>query len=452
MFLLIIYFSLSCYQRDAFVILGSISNASSGFSYYASSTLLTSEFYQSLLDRGWRRSGTTLYKPDLRNACCPQYTIRLDSHSFHPSKDQRQVVNRFTKHILGNEYSKEAAKLYPKSREQAKKLNTEFDLLERIHEPEKQNIKLPPEPDHEFTVTLESNEYTEEKFKLFENYQRLVHKEPPYKITRSGFKSFLCTSPLLLSTAITNGKARRLGSYHQCYRLDGKLIAIGVLDLLPQCVSAVYFIYHESVNQHGFGKLGAMREIALAREEGYKWWYAGFYIHSCVKMRYKGDYSPQYMLDPETFKWHTLDDEMKKKLDETPYFSLSTDQEMNGPTTASFESSDLTMDDILPLPKKQSQSQEKDIFDVPSDDEPDESNTSLFSRNMPGIMPKSDLLIDGLLDHIKIRVRGVTAETSNLEIWDEDSIDDGYGIKGTIAELVAAVGEELAKEMIVHFG
>ena len=24
----------------------------------------------------------------------------------------------------------------------------------------------------------------------------------------------------------------------------------------------------------------------------------GFYIHSCVKMRYKGDYSPSYLVDP----------------------------------------------------------------------------------------------------------------------------------------------------------
>ena len=60
---------------------------------------------------------------------------------------------------------------------------------------------------------------------------------------------------------------RKLGSYHQCYRLDGELVAVGVLDLLPHCVSAVYFMYHESVAQHNFGKLGALREIALAREE-----------------------------------------------------------------------------------------------------------------------------------------------------------------------------------------
>ena len=49
--------------------------------------------YQALADKGWRRygspvdcvqltdlvtrSGTTYYKPDVRHACCPHYTIRL---------------------------------------------------------------------------------------------------------------------------------------------------------------------------------------------------------------------------------------------------------------------------------------------------------------------------------------------------------------------------------------
>ncbi|CAL5387643.1 unnamed protein product [Camellia sinensis] len=30
-----------------------------------------------LLDRGWRRSGCFLYKPEMESICCPSYTIRL---------------------------------------------------------------------------------------------------------------------------------------------------------------------------------------------------------------------------------------------------------------------------------------------------------------------------------------------------------------------------------------
>ena len=43
-------------------------------------------YLQELLDRGWRRSGCWLYKPDLCSTCCPPYTIRIDVHRFVPSK------------------------------------------------------------------------------------------------------------------------------------------------------------------------------------------------------------------------------------------------------------------------------------------------------------------------------------------------------------------------------
>lgn len=49
---------------------------------------LTVEAYQELLDRGWRRSGRWLYRPQqgkLGCECCP-YTIRLDAHKFRPNK------------------------------------------------------------------------------------------------------------------------------------------------------------------------------------------------------------------------------------------------------------------------------------------------------------------------------------------------------------------------------
>lgn len=37
---------------------------------------LTPITYELLLDKGWRRSGSYLYKPDNQNTCCPHLTIR----------------------------------------------------------------------------------------------------------------------------------------------------------------------------------------------------------------------------------------------------------------------------------------------------------------------------------------------------------------------------------------
>lgn len=99
------------------------------------------------------------------------------------------------------------------------------------------------------------------------------------------------------------------GSYHQMYRLDGKLIAMSVLDILPSCVSSVYFMYDDAWERFSLGKVSAMREAALAKEihdagvHSIDALYLGFYVHSCPKMRYKGEYHPSYLADPEIYTW-----------------------------------------------------------------------------------------------------------------------------------------------------
>lgn len=153
-----------------------------------------------------------------------------------------------------------------------KRENNDFDLVATVHASERASLKPEIEPEHIFEVTLESDKFTEEKFALFDNYQRHVHHEKDHEISRGGFKRFLCSSPLHRHTS--DGKP--LGSFHQMYRLDGRLIAMSVLDLLPHAVSGVYFIYHSDFEKWSFGKLSALREAALAAEKGYEWLYMGY--------------------------------------------------------------------------------------------------------------------------------------------------------------------------------
>lgn len=51
-------------------------------------------FLADLLDRGWRRYGSILCKPDMERTCCPSYTIRLKACDFVPSKEQVRVSRR----------------------------------------------------------------------------------------------------------------------------------------------------------------------------------------------------------------------------------------------------------------------------------------------------------------------------------------------------------------------
>ena len=89
------------------------------------------------------------------------------------------------------------------------------------------------------------------------------------------------------------------GSFHQKYYMDNRLIAVAVIDILPTCVSSVYFMYDPTpeVMNLSMGVYGALREIYLtlklgASESDLKYYYMGYYIHSCPKMVYKAQFKP----------------------------------------------------------------------------------------------------------------------------------------------------------------
>lgn len=129
-----------------------------------------------------------------------------------------------------------------------------------------------------------------------------------------------------------DGPQMGYGSFHQQYWLDNRLIAVAVIDILPQCVSSVYFFYDPDFAFLSLGTYASLREIALTRElqassPSLSNYYMGFYIHSCPKMRYKGKLYPSYLLCPETYTWHLLDDSIRNRLDVEKYQRFDPDAE-----------------------------------------------------------------------------------------------------------------------------
>ncbi|XP_006111467.2 arginyl-tRNA--protein transferase 1 isoform X2 [Pelodiscus sinensis] len=142
---------------------------------------------------------------------------------------------------------------------------------------------------------------------LFAKYQMAIHKDTPSECGEYEFTRFLCDSPLEAENP-PNGPDCGYGSFHQQYWLDGKIIAVGVIDILPYCVSSVYLYYDPDYTFLSLGVYSALREIAFTRQLHEKadelcYYYMGFYIHSCPKMRYKGQYRPSDLLCPETYVW-----------------------------------------------------------------------------------------------------------------------------------------------------
>ncbi|XP_077073585.1 arginyl-tRNA--protein transferase 1 isoform X5 [Siphateles boraxobius] len=158
---------------------------------------------------------------------------------------------------------------------------------------------LPNDPLHRLEVRLVRSSPPSPQFKasfdasyqVYKLYQMAIHKDPPDKPTESQFKRFLCDSPLEAETA-PDGPDVGYGSFHQQYWLDGRIVAVGVLDILPSCVSSVYLYYHPDFSSLSLGTYSALREIGFTRQLQQQspklaYYYLGFYVHSCPKMRYK---------------------------------------------------------------------------------------------------------------------------------------------------------------------
>ncbi|XP_029416591.1 arginyl-tRNA--protein transferase 1 isoform X10 [Nannospalax galili] len=142
------------------------------------------------------------------------------------------------------------------------------------------------------------------------------------------FTRFLCSSPLEAEHP-ANGPECGYGSFHQQYWLDGKIIAVGVIDILPYCVSSVYLYYDPDYSFLSLGVYSALREIAFTRQlhertSQVSYYYMGFYIHSCPKMKYKGQYRPSDLLCPETYIWVPIE-QCLPSLDNSKYCRFNQD-------------------------------------------------------------------------------------------------------------------------------
>jgi arginine-tRNA-protein transferase len=148
----------------------------------------------------------------------------------------------------------------------------------------------------------------DEEYEVYKRYQVSVHSDPPEKVTKSQFKRFLCNSSLFTD----DSQSSRKGAFHQLYRIDGRLVMVGVVDVLAKCVSSKYLFYDPDFSFLSPGTLSSLYEIAFtqnlrAKDPEIAYYYMGYYIHSCPKMRYKSRYYPSDLLCPVTYDWVLFD-------------------------------------------------------------------------------------------------------------------------------------------------
>lgn len=106
-------------------------------------------------------------------------------------------------------------------------------------------------------VELDPSVFSDDVYNLYVKYQVAIHRDSKEELTVNKFTQFLVDSPLRSS-----GSDNQYGSFHQKYYIDNVLIAVAFLDILPNCVSSVYFIYDPDFGDLSLGTYSALREIA----------------------------------------------------------------------------------------------------------------------------------------------------------------------------------------------
>jgi arginine-tRNA-protein transferase len=189
--------------------------------------------FHDLLAKGFRRTGSLFYMNACKD-CAECISIRVPVRDFVPSKSQRRTL----------------------------KANRDLKVaVSHFSEPSDVDLKV--------------------KFELFRKYMVGKHDNAE------------------------NAEWMEFYSLHHGYPftsemhfyLEGKLVAVSVLDEGRDAVSSNYFYYDPDYPERRLGIFSILQEIAYAKSAGKEYYYLGFYIEKCRKMSYKADIRPNQILE-----------------------------------------------------------------------------------------------------------------------------------------------------------
>lgn len=200
---------------------------------------LTGSIYRDLLDKGYRRTGRRMYRPDC-NGCNECKVIRVALAAFRKNKEQRRVWNRG----------------------------------QRL-----------------FEHRLVRPSYSKEKAQLYRRYLRYQHRSLEAPLDRDEYESFFVDSCLGKRTVEV-----------QLLR-EGELVGVGILDVLRDAVSSMYFYFDPEIARFSPGTYSALLEMDIANEWGMPYYYLGYFIGGCAAMNYKARFRPCEIKAPDDEEW-----------------------------------------------------------------------------------------------------------------------------------------------------
>ena len=189
--------------------------------------------YGEMLERGWRRFGRVFFRPACE-ACQECRSLRLPMDAFRPNRSMRRTLQRNRDLTL---------RLQPVSLSRQ-----HLELYDRYH-----------------ADMAERKGWKEKSISPFDYYQTFVegHQEFAHEIL---------------------------------FFLDERLVAVGLVDILPNALSAVYCYYEPEERKRSLGVFSVLQEIHLAQERDLDHVYLGYLVEGNASMRYKARYHPHEIL------------------------------------------------------------------------------------------------------------------------------------------------------------
>ncbi len=203
------------------------------------------EFYSKLIERGWRRFGKMFSRPICKN-CNKCESMKIDIENFNPSKSMRRTI--------------------------------------------KKNSDL--------KIVIRKASITQDHLNLFNKYHKFMENKKGWKFEENSSENYF--------GSFVSGY-NEFG-YEMLFFLDNKLIAVDLIDILDDGISAVYFYYDPDFSKRYLGVYSIYKEIELAQELNLNWIYLGYYVQECGSLNYKAKYTPHKILEgrpdiDEEFIW-----------------------------------------------------------------------------------------------------------------------------------------------------
>ncbi|MEY4504621.1 MAG: hypothetical protein RL154_917 [Pseudomonadota bacterium] len=207
-------------------------NAKSEYIFNVSKEI-TKDMATLLLFHGWRRFGERFFRPICEH-CTKCESIRVLADEFEFSKSMKRIFK--------------------------KNLHTE--------------------------IKIEQPSLTQEKIDLYNCFHAS-------KTDQKGWETNQIDAPRYSETFVDGNYdfALEIGYY-----IDNKLVGLDYIDILPNGLSSIYFIYNPEYSKYSLGVYSLLIQIEWAKKMGLKYIYLGWAVRENQSLLYKFDYKPQQIL------------------------------------------------------------------------------------------------------------------------------------------------------------